>query len=675
MDDKTRLKWLRIAVFAVGALFIFYFLPRPDKASLSYEENRPWSNAQLLAPFDIPVYRDSVTTARLTDSIKAHFVPIFTVDDESLDKIKTVVNSSSRFSQLDRQIALQVIERLYSNGIVDQRIADMINHGELKEIKVARADGSQRSVATQRMRSSRRAYVMLDSLIGLKRPTMMQNLREVGIASLLTPNYVEDEAETTRLLNELTQPIQAAVGVIQKGERIIDRGDIVTPQLYQILKTYESELEKRQADESGTAANITIGQLLFSIIVMAALYIFLSLYRPDTFARLQRLMCLVSLIVAFFVFAVFMSTNFTSGLYIVPFAILPILLVVFFDTTMAIFVLTIEVLICAAFAPYAFEFVVIEMVAGMTAVFSMRELSRRSQLLRTAAYVFVAYVVSYVAVELMQVATLNSFSWKLIGYFAVNMVLTSFAYILIFIVEKAFGFTSVVTLVELSDINNPVLRELSEECPGTFQHSMGVSNLASEAAHLIGANAQLVRCGALYHDIGKIKNPAFFTENQHGVNPHDSLSPVQSARVVINHVTDGIRLAEKAKLPKVIKDMILQHHGRGVARYFLTTYRNQHPGEEVDTAPFTYPGPNPQTKEASLLMMADVVEAASRSLPDHKPETITALVNRLIDQQVADGYHSESPLSFRDITTIKQSFIMRLLTMFHVRISYPDLKK
>jgi putative nucleotidyltransferase with HDIG domain len=274
----------------------------------------------------------------------------------------------------------------------------------------------------------------------------------------------------------------------------------------------------------------------------------------------------------------------------------------------------------------------------------------------------------------MQVASLNSFSWKLIGFFAVNMVLTSFAYVLIFVVEKIFGFTSVVTLVELSDINNPVLRELSEECPGTFQHSLAVSNLASDAARRVDANVQLVRAGALYHDIGKIKNPAFFTENQHGVNPHDALDPIQSARIIISHVTDGLRRAEKAKLPTVIRDIIAQHHGRSTARYFLTTYQNAHPGEDVDPAPFTYPGPNPQSKEASLLMMADVVEAASRSLPSHDPQSIANLVNRLIDAQVAAGLHSESTLSFRDITIIKQAFIDRLRTMYHARVAYPSAR-
>ncbi len=252
-----------------------------------------------------------------------------------------------------------------------------------------------------------------------------------------------------------------------------------------------------------------------------------------------------------------------------------------------------------------------------------------------------------------------------------NAVLISFAYILILIFEKLFGMVSVVTLVELSDINNAMLRELSQECPGTFQHSMAVSNLATEAAHRIGANVQLVRAGALYHDIGKIDNPAFFTENQYGVNPHDALTPLQSAGIITRHIADGLKRAEKGKLPGVIRDLIVQHHGRGKAKYFYNTYCRMHPDEDVDPEPFTYPGPNPQTKEASLLMMADTVEAASRSLTDYSQDAIKGLVDRLIDAQVTDGLHNDSPLSFRDIKEIKECFSQRLRSMYHARVSYP----
>ncbi|MDE7152637.1 MAG: HDIG domain-containing protein, partial [Candidatus Amulumruptor sp.] len=302
-------------------------------------------------------------------------------------------------------------------------------------------------------------------------------------------------------------------------------------------------------------------------------------------------------------------------------------------------------------------------------------LTKRSELIRAAALVFAAYAVSFVAMEIIQSGTLAHLGVRMFGYFGINAVFISFAYIFMFVLEKIFGFTSRVTLVELSDINHPLLRELSEECPGTFQHSMAVSTLATAAANRIGAKVQLVRAGALYHDIGKIANPAFFTENQHGVNPHDALDPLQSAKIVISHISEGLKRAEKAKLPAVLRDFIVQHHGRGTARYFYTTYCNSHPGEQVDPAPFTYPGPNPTTREASILMMADAVEAASRSLSDHSPEAITALVNRIIDSQVDEGLHRDSPISFRDISEIKDTFISRLGTMFHGRIPYPERKK
>lgn len=670
MKRPSKKTLVSIAIFLAGALLIFEFLPRPDRATLSYEVNRPWSHDQLLAPFDIPVYRDSLTMQQMEDSIRAHFVPVYRIDETPLQRLSTAINSSDRFSPSDRVLLIATLTRIYDNGVIDQQLADRIAGG-LTEVKINQGNNSTTTRSVGRMRSSLRAYNLLDSLIGRRNPKLMSNLRLLGLNSMLTPNYVEDTDESNRLLAEFTSPVWSAYELIQKGQSIITRGQMVTPELYQVLRSYENESARRAEKEGSSDFNITIGQLAFSLAVMAMLYIFLLLYNRSVIDDARRLTCLIILLAGFFIFAVFMNNTFSSGLYIVPFAILPILLMVFYDVKTALFCMVLETLACASFASYTFEFVLIELSAGLTAVFSLRELSRRSQLLRSSFFVFLAYVFSYVTVELMQVATLNAFSWKLIGFFALNMVLTSFAYILIFVLEKVFGFTSAVTLVELSDINNHVLRELSEECPGTFQHSMAVSNLASDAARRIGANLQLVRAGALYHDIGKIRNPAFFTENQHGVNPHDTLDPKQSARVIISHVTDGLRRAEKAKLPKVIRDMISQHHGKSTARYFLTTYCNAHPDEQVDPAPFTYPGPNPQSKEASLLMMADVVEAASRSLPDHKPETISNMVNTLIDKQVMDGLHNESPISFRDITTIKQAFIDRLRTMYHVRVSYP----
>ena len=672
LPKPSRPALYRLAAFAAACLLLVIFMPRPDRLRLNYELNRPWENAQLLAPFDFPVYRDSIEKQQMVDSIKTHFVPVFTTTRDPRDRIILAIDNSGRFKGLDRQMAITMIDNVYRSGIVESDIANRIVAGELTDLRLTGGDGSSDMISAVHMRSSRAAYEFIDSTFMASAPHMMENFRAISLSTILKPNYIEDRAASSRLLTELLQPIEAGLSVVQRGEKIIDRGEIVTPDIIRVLHSYErAAAEKRDSMVNHSARNTTFGQFLFCALILAILYFFCLIFHHSVIDDLRRLLCLLAILTGFFIFAVIMADSFTSGLYIVPFAIIPIILVVFYNNSIALMVTLLEILLCSTCANFPLEFIFIEICASIVAIFSMKELSRRSQLLKTAFLIFLAYVISYGAVELMQIATLNSFSWRLIGAFAVNMVLTSFAYIMIFIVEKIFGFTSVVTLVELADINNDLLRTLSEQCPGTFQHSMAVSNLAADAGRHVGANIQLLRAGALYHDIGKTKNPAFFTENQHGVNPHDSLTPLQSARIIIGHVTDGLKIAEKAKLPRVVRDMIAQHHGKSTAGYFLAAERRARPGEEVDPAPFTYPGPNPQSIEASLLMMADVVEAASRSLPDHTTESITELVNRLIDKQVADGMHKDSPLSFRDITTIKQAFIDRLRTMYHVRIAYP----
>ena len=665
--------WANLAIYAIAGLIIIFFLPHSERVELSYEKNRPWSNPQLLAPFDLPYYLAPELKKERIDSIDKMLVPVYDIDATVQKNLVAMINGLDSVSSHQRDALVRAVEDIYKAGVVSTEDARRIASGELQHIKISTSTSGD-GISTSRMRTSRQAYEHLEKQFSRTSPTLWRVLQTKNLSTYLLPNVKENAEKTAELRNSLLTPIEAVQGIIQKGEEIINRGEMVTPQRYQILQDYENELAKREKERGISQFNVVIGRILFAASLMLIIYLFLRLYRKEVFESMARTICLLTLFVGFYAFAAFMSDLFVDGLYIVPIAILPILLVVFYDTTVAMFFLVMEVVLCSMLAKLQFEFCFIQFAAGMTAIYSMRELSRRSQLMRTASYVFLAYVLTYAAAELVQVASLNTFSWKLIGFFAINMVLTSFAYILIFIVEKLFGFISVVTLVELSDINNPIIRELSEECPGTFQHSMAVANLVTAAANRINANVQLVRAGALYHDIGKTKNPAFFTENQHGVNPHNSLTPVQSARVIISHVTDGLRMAEKAKLPKAIRDMIVQHHGKTTTRYFYNTYCNAHPGEDVDPTPYTYPGPNPQTKEASLLMMADVVEAASRSLPDHNPETIAALVNKLIDGQVAEGLHKDSPLSFRDITTIKKAFVDTLLTMYHVRIAYPDRK-
>lgn len=664
--DNTRI-YLGLVLIAAVAVCT-YFMPRTARQRYAYEENRPWAYSLLTAPFDITVYRDSATVVHITDSIDASLVPIYRRDDAQPKRLVAEIEASDSLAAGVKRRLAAAVARVYAVGVVDQTTSSRIARGELPEVKYSENNVNV-SRHTAQYLSQRDAYAYIDSLFaGSDDHRAFQSVR---LSERLLPNIVEDR-EATRLYREsLIQPVVAGIGLIQKGEKIIGPAEIVTPQLYQVLKTYESMLDRRSSVDRTQRINAFAGKAVYAALIFAMVFAFCLLYYPDSLRRVKLVLIPVLLMVVFFIFTALVARLLRNGIYCVPLAILPVIITVFFDSRTAFFVFVAEVLLCAVEATLPLEFIFVETLAGTAVIFSLKDLSRRSELLRSAIVAFLAYVVSYVGFELMMSGTLSALSWRLIGYFGINAVLISFAYILVFIVEKTFGLVSVMTLVELSDINNRTLRELSRECPGTFQHSMAVSNLATEAAHRIGANVQLVRAGALYHDIGKIDNPAFFTENQYGVNPHDTLTPAQSARIITRHVSDGLRRAERIKLPKAVRDFIAQHHGRGKAKYFYTMECRQHPDSEVDPEPFTYPGPNPQTREASILMMADAVEAASRSLTDHSPEAIRSLVDRLIDGQVADGLHSDSPLSFRDIKEVKEVFTSRLRSMYHARVQYP----
>ncbi len=432
---------------------------------------------------------------------------------------------------------------------------------------------------------------------------------------------------------------------------------------------------KRMEEDSIIAIRLVDKNVAYVGIFLFCFMAYLELFRADYYERKGTLTLLFALIVFFPVLSSIMVEQNLSSIYVVPFAMIPIIVRVFLDSRTAFMAHVTIILLCSITLRFPHEFILLQVVAGMVAIYSLRELSQRSQLLRTALVVFISYALLYFAFELIHEDDLTKLNTRMYIYFMINGILLLFAYPLLFLLEKIFGFTSDVTLVELSNINNSLLREMSEVAPGTFQHSLQMANLAAAAANKIGGKSQLVRTGALYHDIGKMVNPAFFTENQSGVNPHKSLSYEQSAQVIISHITDGLKLAEKHNLPKVIKDFISTHHGRGLTKYFYISYKNEHPDEEVDQEKFRYPGPNPFTKEQAVLMMADSVEAASRSLPEYTEESISTLVDKIIDTQVSEGYFKECPITFKDIATVKALFKEKLKTMYHTRISYPELRK
>lgn len=662
-------------LLAVGAIaLISYFLPKENKIDYNYALGRPWNYSLLTAPFDIPINLDSASAARQRDSINRTFVAIYkhdtSVDRKAILELQQALQGTSLSGQ-KRNHLIESVRRIYVDGIVDNATYDRIAAGALPEVRFV-VNNVAEPTSTANMRSVRSAYAMLDSIF--PDADTQTAIDRVHITRYLIPNVICDTAESKRMIDQLYQKALAPIGVMQKGERIIDRGDVVTPQTFELLKTYERLAEDRLVKREDFRYTI-FGQIAIITLLIVAFYLFLRYFRWRIFNDNRKMLFLMSFLTLFTIASYGVIAALGSGLYVMPFAVVAVILTTFFDSRTALFAHIIEVMLCSLVVPYPLEFIMLQFFAGVTAIITVQELSKRSQLVQCAIYIFLIYSLVYVALHVISDGDFSKVSRYVFGCFGINVVLFSFSYVLIFLIEKMFGFTSTVTLVELTDINNPILRELSEKCPGTFQHSMQVSSLAAEAAHAIGANSQLLRAGALYHDIGKIDNPAFFTENQRGENPHKALTPDLSARIVIEHVQNGLRRAVKEKLPQIIMDFITQHHGCGKAKYFFNQAQNASPDTPIDPEPYTYPGPNPNSKETSILMMADATEAASRSLTDHSDEAISTLVSRIIDSQIADGLFKDSPISFRDVEIIKRTFTERLRTIYHTRIAYPELKK
>ncbi|GAA6450336.1 HDIG domain-containing protein [Phocaeicola dorei] len=653
-------------------------MPNEGKFNYQFDINKPWKYGLLQASFDFPIYKNDLQVQKEQDSILADYQPYFQIDKEAeknvLSKLREDYNKTLRHS-LPGTDYVRYIERtlkaLYEDGIIAGNDLKRMEEDSIIAIRLV-----DKNVATSRfidqLYTVKEAYEYL--LNADTAHYKKKILQQCSLNDYITPNLVYDEEKSEAAQKDLLSNISWANGFVLNGQKIIDRGEIVDEQTYNILESLRKEWEKRS--DSVQEKRLTLaGQILYVGIFLFCFMAYLELFRADYYERKGTLTLLFALIVFFPVLSSIMVEQNLSSIYVVPFAMIPIIVRVFLDSRTAFMAHVTIILLCSITLRFPHEFILLQVVAGMVAIYSLRELSQRSQLLRTALVVFISYALLYFAFELIHEDDLTKLNTRMYIYFMINGILLLFAYPLLFLLEKIFGFTSDVTLVELSNINNSLLREMSEVAPGTFQHSLQMANLAAAAANKIGGKSQLVRTGALYHDIGKMVNPAFFTENQSGVNPHKSLSYEQSAQVIISHITDGLKLAEKHNLPKVIKDFISTHHGRGLTKYFYISYKNEHPDEEVDQEKFRYPGPNPFTKEQAVLMMADSVEAASRSLPEYTEESISTLVDKIIDTQVSEGYFKECPITFKDIATVKALFKEKLKTMYHTRISYPELKK
>ena len=518
--------------------------------------------------------------------------------------------------------------------------------------------------------STRSAYEYIVHADTLQYPREL--LARCNLNEYLSPNLALDSVKTRSAREDVIASVAPAAGMVQSGQRIIDRGEIVSAEQYKILQSFERESVRRN-DPSEGFWQALLGQIIFVSCVLISFVAYLRLFRRDYLRSTHSIMLLSTLIAIFPLITYLMVDQKFLNVYMVPYAMVPMFVRIFMDSRTAFMAMVCSVILSSFALHSNYEFVIVQFMAGLTAIYALRDLTERSQLLRVALAVFATSTAIMVGYDLSQGVDVLHLDHSMYIYNAVNGVLLLFAYPLLYLIEKLFGFTSSVTLVELSNTNNVLLRRMSKVAQGSFVHSMQVANLAAEVADKIGAKPQLARTGALYHDIGKQLNPAFFTENQTGVNPHDSLSEERSAQIIISHVTDGLRLADKYHLPKLIRDFISTHHGRSKVRYFYILWKNKHQGEEPDPKLFTYPGPNPFTREQAIVMMCDAVEATSRSLKEYTEESIKALVDRIIDGQVQEGYFRECPITFRDIAEAKRVLTESLKTIYHTRIAYPEL--
>ena len=678
-DIKEEQTWrnlvMRAVLVIISIVLIVWAMPHDNRSYFHIEKDKPWKYADFTAPFDFPVYKSDEAIKAEKDSLMKTYEPYyqFNQDREAQMVKKFQQDYAEGIPELGSEYVKIISNRLhslYQQGIMSSAEYSELRTDTAKMIRIV--SGKQaNSVSILEIYSAKTAYEQLfqDETLALQRSI----LQKCNLNDYITPNLIYDRERSETSINDLMSSIALATGVVQQGQKIVGRGEIVTDRIYRTMESFMKENERLHQDNTQNQF-VLLGQILYVTLLILAFTTYLILYRNDYFVKVRKVTMVYTLITIFAILTALLMRNTFFHVYILPYAIVPIFVRVFMDSRTAFMSHIVMVLICAIMLTHPLEFVVVETIAGLTAICSLRELSQRSQLFKSAIFIAFAMMAANLAFDWMHTDSLSKIDYSTYNYLIVNGIGLLFAYPLLYLIEKAFGFTSDITLIELSNTNNPMLRKMSEIAPGTFNHSIQVANLAGEIANKIGAEAQLVRTGALYHDIGKLTNPIYFTENQSGINPHETLTEIESAQMIISHVTEGQKMADKHNLPKEIRDFISTHHGQGKAKYFFIKYHKEHPDESVDDLLFTYPGPNPFTREQAILMMADTVEAASRSLPEYTEQAIRNLVDRLIDTQVSEGFFRDCPITFRDIQYAKTVLIEKLKTIYHTRISYPSEK-
>ena len=663
----------------------------------------------LLAPFNFPIYKPESLVQAEKDSLMLKFIPYFNLDSlvcvRNLERLNLefekkwiefeqnnqdsgATNNKGRgkYSSFELQrmhdrylkVLQENLNRIYLHGIVLDpfQLENIQNRDEMVYIISGKTIDNRpaASVFTQKSAYENLKFEIEKVAGNLEKNVLPENrfIESLDLVEFIEANLFYDEVTSNRMKESLLEELSLTEGMVQSGEKIIALGEVVNDENQSLLQSLKREYESNPNIQRNYYL-IILGQLMIVVFAFFLLYLFLLNFRREVLNSSVKTLFIIMLVVIMAILAKWTINNETISLYLVPFVIVPIIIKTFYDARIALFVHLIVIFLVGFQAPNSFEFVFMNFIAGMISIFTLRNNYRRGILFVTAVLTFLSYGLIYSGISLMQEGRFQNIDIINYAWFGGNALLVLTSYPLIFIFEKIFGFVSEATLIELADTNQPLLRRLAEKAPGTFQHSLQVANLCEEAAVKVGGNPLLIRTGALYHDIGKSDDPMYFIENLNsGFNPHSKLSFEQSAEKIITHVTLGIEIAQKAKLPDIIIDFIRTHHGTTTVLYFYRSFLKEYPGADIDIQKFTYPGPCPFSKETAILMMADSIEAASRSLKTIDLETINSLVDGIINRQFSDLQFENVDLTFRDIAEIKKVFKKKLGNIYHPRIEYPE---
>ncbi|WP_423127819.1 HD family phosphohydrolase [Gaoshiqia sp. Z1-71] len=670
-------------VFSASMLILYLLVPGESRFRYEFQKNSPWRHETLIAPFNFAIFKPDEIIKQEQDSIRKQFVPYYTAD--TLIREQQTKNFELELQELSTQIPglspkiisglSNYLSEIYLAGIIDQSPEMHPILKDKKELFVV-SDKTAKKVPISRIYSLKTAFQSIsDSARSLLTSQYDQLHQNANLSDFIQSNLHYNEEFNAQEMEKLINSVSYTQGMVQGGERIIFKGDIVTPEKFLILNSLKKTYKTKQGQDIDGYLLI-LGKLILIMACMLILILYLAYFRPEIFNQKLHLSFILLLIILMVFATRFVVTHDIVNIYIVPLAILPILLRIFFDSRTAIFALLVTSLLIGYSAPNNYEYIFLQMIAGIISVFSLDKLHRRSHLVFTALWVLVSYSIVYLALNMVQEGNLEAIRWEELQWFVWNAILILLAYPLIYIFEKIFGFVSDVTLIELSNTNQPLLRKLAEEAPGTFQHSLQIANLAEAVIHRIGGNPFLAYAGALYHDIGKTNQPVYYIENQAtGMNPHSGLDYKESARVIIDHVTYGVRLARKYKLPEVLIDFITTHHGTTQAKYFYTLYKNENLDKEISPDDFTYPGPRPKSRETSVVMLIDGIEAAARALKEKTPDKLKELVDQMVRQKFDDGQLDHAELTMREINLVKETLVEKLINIYHARIEYPKEQK